>query len=1038
MHDGKNRQMNPRKPSSRGRRSKNTVTTKSGRTIALNRSLSDRLKAGRAARAAAKATYLSTLPKNRWKRLAYRLQPKRVAQYWFSRQGGIMALKIIGALIVFGFLLTIGLFAYFRKDLPKIKDISGDNLGGSITYYDSTGKTVLWQDYNAVKRLPVASNDISPYMKEATVAIEDKNFYKEGAFDIRGLLRAAVHDVAGGSGSLQGGSTITEQLVKLNEGWTDNRTITRKVKELILAVELEREYSKDDILTGYLNIAPYGGVEYGVQTAAEDYFQTSAKDLTLPEAAMLAAIPQSPSYYSPYSSSQYNPAVSSDGFSATALISRQHYILDQMVKQGYITQAQADAAKQVNVLALVHPQQSKYNNIQAPYFVLAAKQELEQTYGATTVERGGWKVITTLNMGIQNEAEQLVAANFKNADTHHADEEATVAENVPTGQIVALVGGVDFNNPQYGQNNYAAGILVPPGSSFKPYDYTTLINNNNNVGAGSVMYDTESPLPGYPCTDHSPPPPTGTGNCLEDYDFLQPGPLTLRYALGGSRNIPAVKTMLEAEPGAASPGSAITAGDVKSINTVISTAGAMMDNTYDEQHNLSPYNCYSDVKLTKLTQCYDSAAIGDGAYLNLDDHVNGLSTLAREGVAIPRTFIMKITDSSGNTVYQWKQPKGTQVVKKDAAYIVDNMASDPNASYLPGSCSATSCSAGGQKFQRYNGWDFAVKTGTTNNGFDGLMTSWSTQYAVVSWVGNHTRNVELNTAMENLTEPLTRNLMQYIHKDLKPVNWTQPSDIKVLPAFVVTNHIHYGDVEPSPSTDIFPSWYVGGGSTKNSSQTIDKVSGLAATSCTPAAAQETSTNGNVASWNIDIFVNNGRPNIGTTTPNGGGGSSTAATDNVHNCSDTPPQITLTAPATCTTSCTITATVTAGTHPLSDPQYPQDPGTVTFTLGGQTIYTANVTDSPSTVSFSYSPTSTGSGTLTATVTDSVLYSGTDSATMSYASSSGNPIQITAPSTGAHTGPKTNVTWSGGSAPYTVTVNGTNWPGCTRYLLLNVTT
>jgi membrane peptidoglycan carboxypeptidase len=1000
-----------------------SVTTKSGRTIKVNRSLNDRKKARKADREAGKAAYLSTLPKDRWKRLLYRMHPVRVYHYWFSRDGAFMALKLIGVTMLACFFLVIGLFAYFRKDLPAIKDISGSSLGGSINYYDRTGKVLLFQDYNAVKRIPVESTQISPYMKEATVAVEDKNFYHEGAFDVRGIARAAVHDAFGGGGSLQGGSTITEQLVKLNENWTDNRTITRKVKELILAVELEREYSKNDILTGYLNIAPYGGIEYGVEAAAEDYFHTTATNLTLPEASMLAAIPQSPSYYSPYGSSQYNSAISQSSFSAPALIGRQAYILDQMVKQGYITQAQADAAKAVNVLALVQPLQSKYQNIQAPYFVLAAKQELNQTYGASTVTRGGWSVVTTLDLNIQHEAESLVAANLRNVERNGGDDEATVAENVPTGQIVALVGGPDFTNLQWGQNNYAAGVLIPPGSSFKPYDYTTLINDNNNVGAGSVLYDTVGPLPGYPCTNTA--LPTKGGNCLEDYDFLQPGPLTLRYAMGGSRNIPAIKAMLESVPGASSPGGVLTSGDIKSVNKTISTASAMMDNTYDQQHHINPYNCYSNAALTDVTQCYSSSAIGDGAYLNLDDHVNGLATIAREGVAIPRTFILKITDSAAKTVYQWKQPKGTQVVRQDAAYIVDNMASDPRASYLPGSCTATNCtslSAGGYKFHRYNGWDFAVKTGTTNDNFDGLMTSWSTQYAVVSWVGNHTRNIALTSGqMEYLTEPMTRGLMQYIHTGLTPVNWVQPSDIKSLPSFVVHNHINHGDQEPSPTNDIYPSWYIGGSTGKATSATIDRVSDGVATSCTPPDAKQFVSNGNAASWNIDIF-HGGIPNIGTSVKTGP--ASTTVNDSVHNCNDSPPTVTLTAPGTCPITCTITATVTQGTHSLSDPQYPQFPGTVNITLNGNTIYTSSVSNSPSTVSFNYSPTSSGSGTVKATVTDSVLYQGTASSAMTYTT----PSPITASISGK--GPTNAIlNWTGGTGSFTATDNGTTVPGCT---------
>ncbi|MGC1177394.1 MAG: hypothetical protein WA843_04970, partial [Candidatus Saccharimonadales bacterium] len=354
----------------------------------------------------------------------------------------------------------------------------------------------------------------------------------------------------------------------------------------------------------------------------------------------------------------------------------------------------------------------------------------------------------------------------------------------------------------------------------------------------------------------------------------------------------------------------------------------------------------------------------------------------------PRTYIMKITDAGNKTVYQWKQPKAQQVVKPDAAYIVDNMASDPNASYLPGSCSATTCSSlarGGYKFQRFNGWDFAVKTGTTNNGFDGLMTSWSTKYAFVSWVGNHTRNVELNTSMEYLTEPLTRAWMEYAHQDIKPVNWTQPTDIKSLPAFIVRKHIHYGDVEPSPANDLFPAWYVGGTSNKTTAQVMDKVSNKVATSCTPPLAKDSLSNSNVASWNVDIF-NGGKTSVGS------GGSSTSssaptATDDVHNCNDPPPTVTVTPPTTCDTSgCNITVTASQGGHPLAGGSYTTNPaGTIAVQLNGQTINTTSIPAGSSnlyTYSFAYTPTGTGSGTLTATVTDSVLYQGTNTSTLNY--------------------------------------------------------
>src|SRR6266404_541663 len=712
------------------------VTTRSGKVLKVNQSLGQRYVALRQAKALRKVNRLRGLPKSRIKRLAWRLHPRRLAAYWFSRDGGIMALKVAGIAIVAMFIVTLAVFAYYRKDLKDITDVSGSNLGGSISYYDRTGQVLLWQDYNAVKRVPVQSQDISPYIKEATVAVEDKNFYSERGFDIKAIVRAAYVDALH-RGSTQGGSTITQQLVKLTQDFNQSRSLSLKLKELILAVELERTYSKDQILTDYLNVAPYGSVDYGVQTAASDYFHTDAKNLTLAQAAFLAAIPKSPSYYSKYS----------PYFDQNLFIARYDYVLDQMAAQNKITTAQADA-----------------------------------------------------ELTVQN--------NLPNVQRYGGDEEALVLEDVKTGQMKALVGGTDFNNPDHGELNYAHNVNISPGSSFKPYDYTTLIDNNTNVGAGSVLYDTVAPIPGYSCTNKA--LPKNGGNCLEDYDFRSPGPETLRYALGGSRNIPAVKAMLQAVPNDTST------NRTASVNKVIHTADALMSAS-------DAYRCFSqgvDVSQAKAsdeTQCYGASAIGDGAYLHLHHHVNGVASLARMGSAIPSTYIMSIQNASGKTFYQFKQPKGTQVVRPDAAYIVDSMTSDPSASYLNSS----------YKWQHYHGWVNSVKTGTTNDSFDGLMMGWNTQYAVGSWVGYHTRNRALTTFMENLTIPLTRTMMEYALDNLHttPVNWTQPSDIQTLPAYVLHGKISAnGEIVPSPSTDIYPSWFKQR-AISSQNVTIDRVSG---------------------------------------------------------------------------------------------------------------------------------------------------------------------------------------------------------------------
>ncbi|CAN5147506.1 hypothetical protein BH09PAT3_BH09PAT3_2500 [soil metagenome] len=954
-----------------GRRRSNANFNKN--SIKLHSSISDRRRAKRQGRAAARAEYLSTLPKERWKRLLYRLQPKRVAAFWFSREGGVTALKLIGIGIVVCFFMTVGLFAYFRKDLPKIKDISGGNLGGSITYYDRTGQTVLWQDYDAVKRIPVKSEQISDYLKHATIAIEDKNFYNEGAFDVRGIMRAASHDIIGGGGSIQGGSTITQQLVKLNENWTNDRTISRKVKELILAVEMEREYTKNEILTGYLNIAPYGGIEYGAESAARDYFGTDAKSLTLPQASLMAAIPQSPSKLSPYNSPRFNSAASGAKYSEEDLLGRQHYILKLMADQGYITREESEAAKKVDVLSQIQPLTSKYKNMKSPYFVLAAKQELEEKYGAETVARGGWKVTTTLDMELQTTAENLVKKNLPNVKKYNGDTEALVATDVKTGQMVALVGGPDFNNPDFGQINYAQ-INISPGSSFKPYDYATFIENRTDAGAGSVLYDVQAPLPGYKCTNKNRTTTTNKSDCLWDYDFKYPGAVSLRYGLAGSRNIPAVKAMLSALPNDKSQ------DRTKSINKVISTANAMIGND-------NAYKCYvtgTDVQnATKSDQkqCFGSSAIGDGAYLHLDEHVNGLATMARLGAQIPQTYILEISDSANKTIHKWTQPKPKQVIRQDTAYIVNDMLSDPKASYM----------SGAYKFQNWNGWKNAVKTGTTNDNFDGLMTSWNTQYAVASWVGYHTRTKSLTGGhMEYLTSPLTRDFMQAALTKLntKPVNWEKPAGVKTADAYVQRSHVGSSSIEPGPSQDLFPSWYVGKTGSTAASTTIDKVSGGVATSCTPAAAKQTVGGANDNSFSADEFFPIGK------TSSSGATASTATNDTLHNCSDTPPTATLTTQSVCKVDqdCPITVVASQGTHALGGGSFG---GNVEISVNGTVVNTQNVSNSPATITFNYKPTAVGSITVTVTVNDSALYQDSETSTVSV--EPGTTARVTGPTT-----------------------------------------
>lgn len=904
----------PRDVPLRKRRVKgNKFVTKSGKTVKIHRTMAQKSVARREAKLARRAERLKGLPKSRVKRLFWMLHPRRIINFWFSRDGVILGLKMMGVAIVVGFFSLMALFAYFRKDLPNLKDISGSNKGGSVRYYDRTGGTLLWEDYDAVKRVPVTDENIAQSMKDATLAIEDREFFKHGGFDTKGILRAAWNNAFGGS--TQGGSTITQQLVKLtNDGFENERTVTRKVKELILSVETERSFSKKDILTAYLNVAPYGGIEYGVEVASQTYFQKPAKDLSLAESAFLAAIPKSPTFYSPYSQS----------FKKDDLIGRSSYILDVMLEMGKITREQRDEAKAIDVLATIKQRQPKYTGIQAPYFVLAAKNQLESKYTTTNYKRGGWKVITTLDMPKQKIAEEEVAKAMPIILRTGFNTAAFVAEDVKTGQVVALVGGADFNDKsRAGEINYAQQPL-PPGSSFKPYDYLSLIDNGTGYGAGTVLFDTQGVLPGYPCTNKS--APRNGGNCLHDYDLRYPGPVTIRYALGGSRNVPAVKAML-----------------INGVDKTIDTANKLGLKDGDE----GGYKCYEDEKLTIPTQCYASSALGDGAYLSLDKHVHAYATMSRNGNKIPQTYILKVEDSSNKKIYEWKQSAGEQVVKAESAYIVSDMLADPNASYFS------------RKPHRYKGHEFSLKTGTTNDSKDGWLMGYSTQYSAGVWVGHHTRRVETRAFMETMTEPIWGNWMRRVHDELTPEKRPIPAGLQTLPAFVIRSKVGLGSVEPSRSTDLYPSWYVKPTNKPGQKQVFDKVSNKIATDCTPELAKEERTDAEATAFSGDTFVTGA-------TGNG------QEKDDIHKCEDIKPSITLTVTTTSTDGVyTLTATVAQGTHAFSSEKFK---GALSFKIDGQIVEGGSVAvDADGTYSITYSSAYDESKVITAEVSDSVLYS-----------------------------------------------------------------
>ncbi len=902
----------------------NQIKTAAHKPLKSKPSFADKVRLRREAKAKKKAEYLATLPKSRIKRVLYRMHPKRVIKYWFSREGGLMMLKLAGAGMLIFFITGVSIFAYFRKDLPNLKDISGSNQGGSIQYYDRTGTTLLWEDFSSFKRLPVKDDAISTYMKDATVAIEDRDFYNHGGFNTRGIIRAALNNAKGGQ--TQGGSTITQQLVKLTQDWSKDLTIKRKIKELILAVELERSHTKTEILEAYLNIAPYGAFEIGVESASLTYFGKPAKELTLDEAAMLAAIPKSPTFLSAYS----------PDFDKEYFIERQHYIIDIMLEEGKITSEEAEQAKVTDTIAKVMPRIDKYENIKHPYFVLAARSQLVADKTETVVARGGWKVTTTLDLRLQQIAEEELAKGMQAVYNKGGDKAAFAAVDVPTGQVVALVGGQDFaDKERAGEVNFAQRPL-PPGSSFKPYDYLALIENSDKVGAGTVLYDTQGPIidketgTGYACTNKA--RPKDGGNCLWDYDFRYPGPVTLRYSLGGSRNVPAVKAMLMA-----------------GVNKTISTAESL--------GLRNGYKCYTPgtelFKKENESQCYASSAIGDGAYLYLDDHVSAYAAISRNGTYMKKSYYLKIEDqvNKNKIIDEWKQEAGEQVVRPDSAYIVADMMEDPNASYFPA----------GRKPHRYNGHKFAMKTGTTNDSKDGWMMGFSTYYSAGVWIGSHTGNQVLRGTMEDATQPIWHNFMKRAHDGLSPKERERPATVQTLDAYVIRNHVGIGSVEPSPAKDLFPSWYKQAKKGTATKRVIDTVSNKLATDCTPARAKK-----EVFDTSADVFS-------GDTFQ--AGSIVSDEKDDVHKCEDIRPTASLTVQELGGGTYRFTANFTGGTHALT---------TVNFLVDGQVVPNGSVPLSAgsTTASVDYTPGDGGSKSVTIEVIDAALYDATDSQTVSF--------------------------------------------------------
>jgi membrane peptidoglycan carboxypeptidase len=745
------------------------------RKLSVYSNLSHAHKTKKDAAARKRAQYLATLPKHPVKRLLYRLHPKRFWGYWFSKRGGLMALKITGIGILLLLLLVGGLFAYFRKDLDAIRpEELAKRVQTTVTKYYDRNDELLWEDKgDGNYKLVVESDELSNYLKDATIAIEDQDFYSHSGVSISGLTRAFFNNLTGDS--TQGGSTLTQQLVKqvffADEASDRGLTgIPRKIKELILSVEVERMYDKDQILTLYLNESPYGGRRNGAESGAQTYFGKTAKDLTLAEAALLAAIPQNPSVYDPYNTLGHK-----------GLIARQHVVLDNMANQGMVTRAEADEAKKFPIIDSLQPESTQYAGIKAPHFVQMVRSQLEQELGKATVGRGGLTVKTTLDYRIQQKLEEAMTTMFNSSTPNSAgfsNAAATVADS-QTGQIIALMGSRDFTYEGYGQDN-AATAYIQPGSTVKPFVYGQLFQQKPagqaNYGSGTVLKD-ENIDAIY-------------GGKLQNADRSFKGDLPIRISLATSRNIPAVKAMV--------------INETAEKGSTLETIHALGADSYCTQGT--------------ETQVGYAAAIG-GCGIRQVDLVNAYTALARGGVYKKQASVLEVKNNSGEVLKSWTDEVGEKILDPQSAYIISDILTDRNA--RASFANTTAMNIPGVKT--------ATKTGTSDKdgkAKDLWMMSYSPALTMGVWLGNSDTTI-LRQGNSTLPGPIIQTVMEYAHKTVyagdgrwKSGDWfTQPAGIQRV------------------GNELYPSWWNKNQGQTNAKLVFDKLSKYKATACTPEGAK---------------------------------------------------------------------------------------------------------------------------------------------------------------------------------------------------------
>lgn len=607
-------------------------------------------------------------------------------------------LKSYGLLLLAVFIFCLGILIIWAANLkiPNLDSFDQRQVVQSTKIYDRTGKVLLYDANQNTKRTVVPFDEISPNVKNAVLAVEDKNFYSHGGVVFSSLIRAFITDIFSLSFS-QGGSTITQQVIK-NSLLTDQKVISRKIKEFILAEKLEKVETKDQILDAYLNEIPFGGALYGVEEASETFFGVRAADLTVAQSAYLAALIQAPSYYSPYGSHR------------DLLESRKNLVLQLMLDNNFINQADYDAAKKEVVT--FKPQESK--SIKAPHFVFYVLDQLEKTYGADVVENGGLKVTTTLDYDMEEKGEEIANTYaLSNTKNFNASNAAFVAIDPKTGQILSMVGSRNYFDTQIDGNFNIATAFRQPGSTFKPFVYATAFNEGYTTK--TVLFD----VPTQFSTSCDPSNTTSLNGCYApvDYDGLYRGPMTLRNALAQSINIPSVEVLY-------------LAGIKNSINTA------------------------QNMGITSLGSAdqYGLTLVLGGGEVRLLDMVSAYGGFATEGIKHDPVAILEVDDKNGNVLEQYKD-SATPVLPPASADMISDILSD-NVARTPAYGETSALSFPDQAV--------AVKTGTTNDYRDAWIIGYTPNIVLGAWAGNNDNTPMVKKVAGLIVAPMWRAYMNAI------------------------------------------------------------------------------------------------------------------------------------------------------------------------------------------------------------------------------------------------------------------------------------